>query len=157
MKTTLILLILFVLIVSCNGQSIKERSVHDDIYQSDTQIDVNDISDPTNTLIGDTVTLFLKYIVWGCVCPNWITIDDFDKYQNEALGDHCIFIEPANEDLELPHDFDPFKHIVQVEGQFYEKPDYPKGTQSGEQQPLKKAKVFRYTKIQRIDSAKNTL
>jgi hypothetical protein len=106
-----------------------------------------DISDPTNTLNGKTETLNLQYIVWGCVCANWITLADYKKYQDSALAEHCIFIEPASEDLKLPTDFDPFEQFIQVTGQFYLNPDYPKGTKGGEQQPLNKAKVFRYTKI----------
>ena len=106
------------------------------------------ISDSTNTLEKKTETLKLKYIVGGCVCANWITLADFEKYQDGALGEHCIFIEPASEDLELPSDFDPFKHFIQITGQFYIKADYPKGTRGGEQQPINKAKVFHYTKIE---------
>lgn len=126
----------------------EEETMHSTyIYPNDTLISGKDVSDPTNTLNGKTETLKLKYIVWGCVCPNWITISDFEKYQDDELGIHCIFIEPASEDLELPSNFDPFKHYIQVTGQFYIKQDYPKGTMSGEQQPLYKAKVFQYTKI----------
>lgn len=105
-----------------------------------------DISDPTNTLNGKTETLELDYIVWGCACANWVTPSDFKKYQNNKLADHCIFIEPANNDLELPMYFDPGRHFIKVIGQFYIRPDYPKGTIQSEEQ-LDKARVFRYTKI----------
>jgi hypothetical protein len=105
-----------------------------------------DISDPTNTLSGKTETLELDYIVWGCACANWATPSDFKKYQDNKLAEHCIFIEPANNDLELPMYFDPGRHFIKVTGQFYVRPDYPKGTIQGEEQ-LDKARVFRYTKI----------
>lgn len=105
-----------------------------------------DISDSTNTLTGKTETLELDYIVWGCACANWVTPADFKKYQDNKLAEHCIFIEPASKDLEVPLYFGPGRHFIKVTGQFYVKPDYPKGTIQGEEQ-LDKAKVFRYTKI----------
>lgn len=108
--------------------------------------DGKDISDPTNTLNGKTETLALDYIVWGCACANWVTPADFKKYQDDKLTEHCIFIEPANKDLEYPLYFDPARHFIKVTGQFYVKPDYPKGTIQGEEK-LDKAKVFYYTKI----------
>lgn len=106
-----------------------------------------DISDPTNTLNGKTETLELSYIVWGCACASWVTHADFKKYEDDKLAEHCIFIEPANKDSELPLYFDPGLHNIKVTGQFYIRPDYPKGTPKGEEQ-LDKAKVFRYTKIE---------
>ena len=105
-----------------------------------------DISDRTNTLNGKIETLELSYIVWGCACANWVTPADFKKYEDDKLAEHCIFIEPANKDLELPMYFDPGRHSIKVTGQFYVRPDYPKGTTKGEEQ-LDKAKVFSYTKI----------
>ena len=107
---------------------------------------LKDISDPTNTLNGTTETLELNYIVWGCACANWVTQTDFNKFQDDKLVEHCIFIEPATKELEIPMYFDPSRHFVKVTGQFYVKPDYPKGTIQGEEQ-LEKAKVFHYTKI----------
>ena len=106
-----------------------------------------DISDPTNILNGKTESLELDYIVWGCACANWATPADFKKYQDDKLAEHCIFIEPGNKDLELPMYFDPGRHFIKVTGQFYVRPDYPKGTIHGEEQ-LEKAKVFHYTKLQ---------
>lgn len=143
-----IAIIFSVLILSGCGQTIKKQTEVATICLNDMLTVDKDISDPTNILNGKTEILKLKYIVWGCVCPNWITVDEFEKYQDSALGEHCIFIEPASEDLELSSDFDPFEDLIQVMGQFYVKPDYPKGTGGGEQQPLNKAKVFRYTKIE---------
>jgi hypothetical protein len=89
----------------------------------------------------------LDYIAWGCACANWVTPADFKKYQDHKLAEHCIFIEAANNDLELPMYFDPVRHFIRVRGQFYVKPDYPKGTVKNEEE-LDKAKVFRYTKIE---------
>lgn len=42
--------------------------------------------------------------------------------------------------------FDPGRHFIKITGQFYARPDYPKGTTKGEEQ-LDKANLFRYTKI----------
>lgn len=114
---------------------------------SNKTINKKDISDPTNTLTRKTEILQLDYIVWGCACANWVTPTDFEKYQDDKLAEHCIFIEPANKDLEVPFYFAPARHRIKVEGQFYVKPDYPKGTIQTEEQ-LNKAKVFRYTKLE---------
>jgi hypothetical protein len=105
-----------------------------------------DMSDPSNTLTGKTETLQLCYIVWGCACANWVTPGDLEKYQDKGLSKHAIFLEPASPELELPPSFDPSLHMVKVTGQFYVRPDYPKGTEESEEQ-LNKAKVFRYTKM----------
>jgi len=104
------------------------------------------LSVPTNTLNGKTETLALQYIVWGCACANWITPNDFQKYQDSALATHCIFIEPASINLKCPIYFDPSRHYIKVSGQFYIKPDYPKGTIQVEEH-LEKGKVFHYTNI----------
>lgn len=106
-----------------------------------------DLSDPTNTLTGKTETLELRYIVWGCACANWVTPAELEKYHDKDLDKHSIFIEPAKPELEVPLYFDPARHMIKVTGQFYTKPDYPKGTEETEEQ-LDKAKVFRYTSIE---------
>lgn len=142
MKKFLPIILLF---ASCSIKSNKVDKVSIDTLPLQTLND-KDISDPTNTLNGKTETLKLNYIVWGCACANWITPDDFKKYQNDH-SDHCIFIEPANSGLELPLYFDATRHFIKVVGQFYVRPDYPKGTIQGEEH-LDKAKVFRYTKIE---------
>lgn len=121
----------------------KAKVVSDSLIQQISE--TKDISDPTNTLNGKTEILELEYIVWGCACANWITLTDFKKHQDK-LEAHCIFIEPASENLKEPIYFDPQRHFIRVMGQSYVKPDYPKGTTKGEEQ-LDKAKVFRYVKI----------
>jgi hypothetical protein len=137
---------IILLLTACSTNSNKV----DKVYPKDTLLQPgsgsNDISDSTNTLNGKTETLELDYIAWGCACANWITPDDFKKYQDNKLAEHCIFIEPANQDLKLPIYFDPDQYFVKVTGQFYVRPDYPKGTIQGEEH-LDKAKVFHYTKI----------
>ena len=100
-----------------------------------------------NTLTGKTEILDLDYIVWGCDCANWVTPADFKKYQDDKLAEHCIFIEPANKDLEVPLYFGPGRHFIKVTGQFYVKPGYPKGTTTQGEEQLDKTKVFRYSTI----------
>ena len=83
----------------------------------------------------------------GCACANWVTTAEYDKYQDNKLAEHCIFIEPANDSLEIPLYFNAQRHKIKIKGQFYTKPDYPKGTIQTEEE-LEKAKVFRYTEIE---------
>lgn len=106
-----------------------------------------DLSDPSNVLSGKTQSLELHYIVWGCACANWVTPENLEKYKDLNLDEYCIFIEPERPDLDLPIYFDPFRHYIKVTGQFYERPDYPKGTPETEEQ-LDKAPVFRYSQLE---------
>ncbi|WP_162304165.1 hypothetical protein [Chryseobacterium mulctrae] len=69
-------------------------------------------------------------------------------------GKKTIFIEPENKNIELPIYFDPSRHRLILKGQFYVYPDYPKGTPETEE-PLKKAKVFRYSEMKIIDIPKS--
>jgi hypothetical protein len=138
---------ILLLFAACSTNSHKVEKAHasqDTLLQQTSE--GKNISDPTNILNGKTETLKLEYIVWGCACANWVTPADFEKYQDDKLAEHCIFIEPANKDLELPMYFAPERHFIKVTGQFYVRPDYLKGTIQGEEH-LEKAKVFRYTKI----------
>ncbi len=107
------------------------------------------ISDSTNTLTGKTETLELEYIDWSCACANWITIVDKKKYKDSGLVKHSIFIEPADSSLNLPESFNHLQNRIKVTGQFYVREDYPQGTVQMEE-PLEKAKIFRYTSIQII-------
>lgn len=140
-------LTILLLISSCSTQPDKAKSNQIDTTKVFDALQPKVISDSTNTLTGKTENLELEYIVWGCACANWVTPADYAKYEDDRLAEHCIFIEPANEDLMLPLYFSPGRHTIEVQGQFYVKPDYPKGTVQGEEQ-LDKAKVFRYTKIE---------
>jgi hypothetical protein len=102
------------------------------------------ISDSTNTLTGKIESLELEYVVWGCACAPWITVSDRTKY---GVGvERCIFIEPADSSLQLPLYFDASRHTIQLKGQFYARPDYPKGTVETEES-LQRAKVFHYTEL----------
>jgi len=141
---------LLLLLSSCSGPSDKTKNGQADSTTVKEHLKPRIISDPTNTLTGKIENLELNYIVWGCACANWITVTDYNQYQNNQLEEHCIFIEPANDSLKLPVYFDPARHSIKVKGQFYTKPDYPKGTVLTEE-PLDKAKVFRYTAMEVVD------
>ncbi len=147
MKRFLPILLLF---SSCSTQSDKTKNIQVDTTKVIESLKPKVISDSTNTLTGKTENLELDYIVWGCACANWVTPTDLDKYQDNKLAEHCIFIEPASDSMELPIYFDAARHRIKVKGQFYTRPDYPKGTVQTEEQ-LEKARVFRYTEIQVID------
>ena len=109
------------------------------------------ISDSTNKLIDRIEKLEVAYTGWGCKCPQWIRTKDLNSNDTtKAFIDYHFYIEPATEDLKLPIYFDSFRHLLNIEGQFYEKEDYPQGTIEGKE-PMPKAKVFRYTKINVID------
>ncbi|MQP53750.1 MULTISPECIES: hypothetical protein [unclassified Flavobacterium] len=104
------------------------------------------ISDSTNTLENEIKELELNYIIWGCACANWITTTDLNKYGTSI--ENCIFIEPADDKLIIPNDYNPHDKII-VKGQFYKKKDYPHITRKMEED-LEKAKVFRYTELKII-------
>ena len=111
------------------------------------------ISDSTNRLTGKIEKLEVAYTVWGCACPQWIKTKDIIKQNDEKTKyiDYHFYLEPENKELELPVYFDAFRHIVKIEGQFYENKDYPKGTIEMEEK-MPKAKVFRYSKLEVIDN-----
>jgi hypothetical protein len=108
------------------------------------------ISDSTNKLTGKIENLEVQYTVWGCACPQWIKTKDLEDTTIKFIDLH-FYIEPANRELDLPIYFDAFRHRLKIEGQFYEKKDYPQGTVEMEE-PMPKAKVFRYTKLEVIDN-----
>jgi hypothetical protein len=147
MKNFLTILFLF---SSCSTQSDKTKYIEANTTKLIERPKPKVISDSTNTLTGKTENLELDYIVWGCACANWVTATDFDKYQDNKLAEHCIFIEPISDSLALPIYFDASRHNIKVKGEFYTRPDYPKGTVQTEEE-LEKAKVFRYTEIEVVD------
>jgi hypothetical protein len=110
------------------------------------------ISDSTNTLDKKIQTLQLQYTLWGCACANWITNTDAIKYKDSGFIQHHIFIEPVNDSLYTPagdSTFDISTEKIIVTGQFYVKEDYPHPSYKMEE-PMSKARVFRYFKIKRV-------
>ena len=111
------------------------------------------ISDSTNRLTGKIENLEVAYTVWGCKCPQWIRTKDLNSNDTtKAFIDFHLYIEPANIDLKLPIYFDSYRHLLKIEGQFYENENYPQGTIENKE-PMPKAKVFRYTKLNVIDKS----
>ena len=108
------------------------------------------ISDSTNRLSGKIENIEVKYIVWGCACPQWIKTKDLEiKDTTVEFFDKHFYIEPVDNTLKYPIYFDLFRHNIMLQGQFYQRKDYPQGTIELEE-PMPKAKVFRYTKIEVI-------
>ncbi|MCD7972584.1 MAG: hypothetical protein LUG18_07930 [Candidatus Azobacteroides sp.] len=148
-------LVFMLLLLACSPYRNKEEEEAKNI--SSVQCP-EDISSPDNTLEESIRTLELEYILWGCSCPNWISREDrIEKEKaDQSLIESCIYIEPADTMLYIPESqtfhFD--RQNLLVEESFYNEPDYPKGTPAQEE-PMRKAKVFRYTKIEVIEKERN--
>ncbi|WP_113635884.1 hypothetical protein [Nubsella zeaxanthinifaciens] len=148
----LTILLSCIITVSCE-QTIKSEKVN----KTEKKIVENNyskiISDSTNKLTNKIEKFEVQYRVWGCACPQWIKTKDTIKQNEEKTKyiDFHFYLQPADKSLELPIYFDAFRHFVKVEGQFYENKDYPQGTIEMEE-PMPKAKVFRYTKYEIIDN-----
>ena len=96
-------------------------------------------------------TLELTYIAWACDCAKWATKEDLKKYSTgDALADQSIFVEPANQSLELPDTLGYSNDIIIFSGQFYNEKGFPRGYQSFEEP--EKARVFRYTEYEVVKS-----
>ncbi len=145
-----ILLLLLALLSSCSTRSDKQKNNSD---QHITPIPkyTKIISDSTNKLTGTIEGLEISYVIFGCNCPNWIrTKDTNNSDTTKKFRDLYFYIEPAEEGLDLPLYFEPSRHSLKIVGQFYVKEDYPQGTVE-EEEPMPRAKVFRYTKLEVID------
>jgi len=107
----------------------------------------------TKELEDTTRTLDLTYIAWACQCANWATEADIKKSQDDGdkLADKSIFIEPADNALELPDTLGYSGDLIKFTGQFYKDKGYPKKYLKIEMQ-VDKAKVLRYTKYQVLRS-----
>lgn len=135
------------MLLACCGLKGSAVQINDDLQNQSNQNNNKVISDSTNKLTNKIEQLEVEYTLWGCACPNWIQTKDNQNTDTTAnyLSLH-FYIEPANESLELPANFDIEKHKLKIKGQFYEKEDYPQGTVEMEE-PMPKAKVFRYTEL----------
>lgn len=109
-------------------------------------------STSSNKLNSKTETVEFHYISWACACANWATVSDINKYQDTGkLSDHCVFVEPANQSLALNDTLGYNGDIVQFTGQYYVDKGFPKDYVENEE-PVEKAKVFRYTSYKIIKS-----
>jgi len=107
----------------------------------------------TNSIENKEQVIELSYIAWACDCANWATLDDIRKYNDDSvdtLADRSIFIEPADTSLILPDTLGYNGDIIKFTGHFYKEKGYPKNYRSGEKPD--KARVFRYTRYQVIES-----
>ncbi len=97
-----------------------------------------------NNLETQQHTIQVSYTAWGCDCANWsLNIDNGKAVKTDVLDKEHIFIEAANNKIELPSSIGKTGDIIQLTGQFYEKKGFPKGYSS--QEFPEKARVFRYT------------
>lgn len=106
-----------------------------------------------NRLVEKEQTIELSYIAWACDCASWATLEDIRKYHDnsgDTLADLSIFIEPADTSLSLPDTLGYNGDIIKFTGQFYKEKGFPKEYRS--QEKPDKARVFRYTKYQVIES-----
>ncbi|MCC6722619.1 MAG: hypothetical protein IT243_10500 [Bacteroidia bacterium] len=151
-QINILTLSLFCLILTYCGQAnTKKQSIINKTQNQFEKRYTRIISDSTNILTNKVENLEIEYTVWGCACPQWIQTKD--NQSNDTTRNYLklhFYIEPADKTLELPNYFDAFRHRLRITGQFYAKEDYPKGTIEMEE-PMPKAKVFRYTKIEVIE------
>lgn len=151
-KNILTILLCGLTLISCGQTETKKRI---DEVTEDKQVEkkyTKVISDPTNKLTDKVENLEIEYTIWGCACPQWIKSKDLKTNDTTVkFIDKHFYIEPADSTLKIPIYFQPYRHKVKVTGQFYEREDYPKGTIEMEE-PMPKAKVFRYTKVEVIDN-----
>ena len=105
-----------------------------------------------NKLDNNTQKVEFHYIMWACACANWATLDDINKCQDTGkLSDHCVFLEPADKSLTFSDTFSYSGDIVQFTGRYYIENGFSKDYIKTEE-PVEKAKVFRYTAFKIIKS-----
>lgn len=106
----------------------------------------------TKKLEDKVQTVRFHYIAWACDCANWATGSDIDRYADngDQLAEHSVFIEPANPALTLPDTLGYNGDIILFTGQYYVEKGFPRNFRSEE--PVDKAKVFRYTAYKIIKS-----
>ncbi len=107
-------------------------------------------TDKKGGLDGNIKTLEFTYIAWACDCANWATKIDLEKYSGDTLARQSIFLEPANQDLELPDSLGYSNDVIKFTGQFYNNKGFPKGYHS--YQDPEKSRVFRYTEYEVVKS-----
>lgn len=151
LKNILTIILFSLTLVSCGQTKTKQQSDKSGQQNQTEHKYTKVISDPTNKLTEKVENLEVSYHVIGCACPNWIrTKDEESTDTTKTFKDFYFYIEPADSTLELPIYFDAFRHRLKITGQFYEREGYPQGTIEMEE-PMPKAKVFRYTNIEVID------
>jgi hypothetical protein len=96
----------------------------------------------------------LTYIAWACECANWATKNDILKYQDfeDRLAEKCVFIESANNNVQVPDSLIRNNTRISFKGNFYKSKGFPKGFDS--KQNPEKAKVFRYYEYKIINNEK---
>lgn len=109
-------------------------------------------SHPKN-LEAKVQTVRFHYMAYACDCAQWVTAGDIAKYQDdqaEKLDANSVFIEPADPALTVPDTIGVMGDIILLTGQYYVEKGFPKNYRS--EQPVDKARVFRYTAYKIIKS-----
>lgn len=116
----------------------------------------NALGKSMNELDGITQKIELQYVDWVCACANWATLEDIRKAneKDSSLAKKCIFIEPADSTIMLPDTIGYGGDRIIFTGQFYKYKGYPKGYKIYEE-PVNKARVFRYTNYKIVKSYHN--
>ena len=130
------------LLLACSSDTSKSKIKNGDYY-------------PTYTKdLEDTIrALDLQYVAWACQCANWATEADIKKAEDhgDKLADKSIFVEPADNLVELPDTLGYSGDLIRFTGQFYKDKGYPQKYPKTEMR-VDKSKVFRYTKYQVLRS-----
>ncbi len=104
-------------------------------------------------------TVKFKNIDWFCACARCAEPDTAAKYQRvggDRLADHCVFIEADNPSIRLSDTLGYSGDMIEITGQFYVNKGYAKDYVKTEE-PLAKARVFRYTAYKVIRSNHRTV
>lgn len=153
MKQLSIILFLFVFI-NCNNESKLDRNVDRNEDRSKLLIthDTN-ANFESESLSGNTETIELSYIAWGCECANWSTDNDQIKYKEDldTLAHNSIFIEPTSNSVKLPDTLSYNGTLIKFTGQFYKERGFPENYYKSEQNP-ESSRVFRYSKYEVMKS-----
>jgi len=148
MKYFLILLICFSF--SCSSVEDESHKLVDETFVKKDMELINRIKFKNDTTLEkDIVSVTLKYVGWGCPCPQWITPKNKIKYDNFQIPDsipmHLFwYILPENDSILRPSSLtdDMTNSTFVFEGQFYVEPQFL-GIE-GEQGP---AKTFLYHSV----------
>ncbi len=110
------------------------------------------IFDRPSDLSGKRETIEVYYINWACDCADFVETR-YSKKDPEIREEDCIFIEPANSDVEILESYyneGHFKKHLRLTGSFYLNEGIPTSYQTKTPEKPEKAKVFRYDKVEYI-------
>ncbi len=86
---------------------------------------------------------------YACLCPRWVLKRDYETVPHHQLLATAVYIEPANQNLELPIKAYEPNVAIRFQGSFYQGLGYPKDLPLEQKPPI--GKVFRYTDFEILD------